>query len=232
MSASLAAQSARATRLQTAVQFAAQARYKEALEEYERLAAQETSPLARQRLMCLLYLDRSADGLTLLDSLPRSALSARERYLIELVLAVDAGDDLRWREVVLRQATAGQSHVNANSNLAGYLMKAALEFGRLYQPGAMHILAHKAFLEGNVDADLRADYGQSCVTNGDLRRGLSELQAAAEMTSDTEKRKGIESLIYNTKNIIYQFTRNISIEEEEARRHREFASKYAKDFWN
>jgi hypothetical protein len=190
---------------------------------------------------------RPADGLALLKSTEAREIPDEIRGQIEAALAVAAHDERSLMEALavqeryarMRAAPVGRPQLEAldapvahgSIPVAKRLIEVAVGFGSRYDREALELVGDEAVRRGATDSDSLIQYAALVGSNGDLRKALGIFELAARNATDGSERQAADLRAYDIKNIIYQFTRGQTIEQEEQRRHKK-NERFYRQAWN
>jgi tetratricopeptide (TPR) repeat protein len=244
---SVLASEERATAMKPAVDMAVIGDYSGALKEFENLQSNGMNGLVLQRARCLFHLHRAKEGLQLLTSAPTDSMSIEIRTRWQVPLALAAGDkDALAAALSQRERIARAGLADAEKRVATFdqridvrtipvtkrLLAIAVELGRSYDREAMYLVSEEALRKGDEDAESLIQLASVAASNGDLRRSMSLYERARGIATEQDQRKLVDTALYDLGNIVHLVTRDRSIQQEEDRRHREYAEKHGRMFWN
>lgn len=236
-----------AERVEPAIDLVVAGDYAGALRQFGELEGEGVEGLAHDKLLCLLHLGRGPDGLAMMRSLGPQEISLGLRNRLAPVLALVAHDETALHQFLIERvrfdrltnATSHQQNQWARTaqvderdvRTADLLMEIACEFGERYDDEMLHVVGEEAVRRGCTDQHLLSQYAKWLELNGNLREAVAKFRALQQSATDPEVRAYASRQIYDTNNIIHQFTRGRSIEEEEQRRHQLFRDKYFRQSW-
>lgn len=225
-------QESRFAKLKPIIDTALKGNYARAYNDLSALEVEGSESFLKQKVMCLLKGD-AREGLALLKAAKKNEISLERAAKLHVALAVKARDE---RELVFALAEWGREATYADPRSGPVqecdaLMKVAISFGEDYDRETMHLLADEAIRRGSRDLNDLLNYAHCSRNNGDLRKSLKLFEKAQGVTVNSRLKKQLEGTIYDTRNIIYQFTRNRSIQEEEAARQKECREKFWARRW-
>jgi tetratricopeptide (TPR) repeat protein len=190
---------------------------------------------------CLLRLGRSDEALATFDK-PVDE-DPQDYYDLRIALAVASKNERELQDAVRRAAgyrilsqtgvsfadrrKIGQPATLDSKAFAKWMMASACSFGDKYDYQTMHLVANEAMKRGATDLESLSDYAAECRSNGDVRQALSLAEKAESLASGRD-RVVAHGVVYDLKNLIYQYSKVRPIAEQEKRWHEASDSFYRK----